>query len=62
MNFSTPSTADFYRVMPELIWCIFGVLLMLLQSFTKNRAFLSTIAFLGARRRGRDHHDNERTL
>jgi NADH-quinone oxidoreductase subunit N len=48
MNFSTPSTADFYRVMPELIWCTFGVLLMLLQSLTKNRGFLSTIAFLGA--------------
>src|SRR5579863_10094271 len=48
MNFQTPSTADFYRVMPELIWCGFGVLLMLFQSLTKNRAFLSTIAFLGA--------------
>jgi NADH-quinone oxidoreductase subunit N len=48
MNFSTPSTADFYRVMPELVWCTFGVLLMLFQSLTKNRAFLSTIASLGA--------------
>jgi len=48
MNLQTPSTADFYRVMPELIWCGFGVLLMLFQSLTKNRAFLSTIAFLGA--------------
>jgi NADH-quinone oxidoreductase subunit N len=48
MNFVTPSTADFYRVMPELIWCGFGVLLMLLQSLTKNRAFLSAVAFVGA--------------
>ena len=48
MNFQTPSTADFYRVMPELIWCTFGVLLMLFQSLTKNRAFLSAVAFVGA--------------
>jgi NADH-quinone oxidoreductase subunit N len=48
MNFATPSPADFYRVMPELIWCAFGVLLMLLQPITKNRVFLSTVAFLGA--------------
>jgi NADH-quinone oxidoreductase subunit N len=46
--FSTPSPADFYRVMPELIWCAFGVLLMLLQSLTKNRPFLSAVAFVGA--------------
>ncbi len=48
MNFATPSPADFYRVMPELIWCGFGVLLMLLQSLTKNRPALSTVAFIGA--------------
>lgn len=48
MNFPTPSAADFYRVMPELVWCAFGVLLMLLQPLTKKRAFLSAIAFLGA--------------
>src|SRR6266851_1498287 len=48
MNFPTPSPADFNRVMPELIWCTFGVLLMLLQSLTRNRALLSTLAFLGA--------------
>src|ERR1700746_2363022 len=48
MNFATPSPADFYRVMPELIWCGFGVLLMLLQPFTKNRPALTTIAFIGA--------------
>src|SRR5579863_2050902 len=48
MNFQTPSTADFYRVMPELIWCGFGVLLMLFQSLTKNRSFLTAVAFVGA--------------
>lgn len=48
MSSSIPSAADFYRVMPELIWCGFGVLLMLLQPLTKNRSFLTTVAFLGA--------------
>jgi NADH-quinone oxidoreductase subunit N len=48
MNFATPSPADFYRVMPELIWCGFGVLLMLLQPFTKNRPVLTAVAFIGA--------------
>jgi NADH-quinone oxidoreductase subunit N len=48
MNFATPSPADFYRVMPELIWCAFGLLLMLLQPLTKNRSALTTVAFLGA--------------
>src|ERR1700719_2608749 len=48
MTFATPSPADFYRVMPELIWCGFGVLLMLLQSLTKNRPALTTVAFIGA--------------
>jgi NADH-quinone oxidoreductase subunit N len=48
MNFATPSPADFYRVMPELIWCGFGVLLMLLQPLTKNRPVLTTVAFIGA--------------
>src|SRR5260221_1660677 len=48
MNFPIPSPADFYRVMPELIWCGFGVLLMLLQSLTKNRIFLGAVAFVGA--------------
>src|SRR5438034_644204 len=47
MNFSTPSPEDFYRVLPELLWCGFGVLLMLLQPLTKNRAFLAVVAFIG---------------
>jgi NADH-quinone oxidoreductase subunit N len=48
MNFLTPSPEDFYRVMPEMLWCGFGVLLMLLQPLTKNRAFLTVVAFIGA--------------
>jgi NADH-quinone oxidoreductase subunit N len=48
MNFTIPSSADFYRVMPELVWCGAGVLLMLLQPLTKNRSVLATVAFLGA--------------
>ena len=48
MPILTPSADDFYRVMPELIWCGFGILLMLLQPLTKSRNFLGTVAFLGA--------------
>ena len=44
----TPSADDFYRVLPELLWCGFGVLLMLLQPFTRSRTFLSAVAFVGA--------------
>ena len=42
MNFATPTPEDFYRVMPELLWCGFGILLMLMQSLTKNRPILTT--------------------
>jgi NADH-quinone oxidoreductase subunit N len=44
----TPSIDDFYRVLPELLWCGFGVLLMLVQPFTRSRTFLSALAFVGA--------------
>src|SRR5262245_32166917 len=43
-----PPAADLYRVLPELIWCGFGVLLMVLQPFTKNRGFLAAVGFIGA--------------
>jgi NADH-quinone oxidoreductase subunit N len=43
-----PSTADMLRVLPELVWCIFGIFLMLLQPFTRNRSFLSAVAGGGA--------------
>ena len=43
-----PQTADIVRVLPEIIWCGFGVLLMLLQPFLKNRQVLTLFAMFGA--------------
>lgn len=43
-----PSTPDMLSVLPELIWCVFGALLMLLQPFTRNRTTLTTVAAVGA--------------
>ncbi len=43
-----PHTGDFLRVLPELIWCGFGVLLMLLQPFLKHRQGLTLLAMIGA--------------
>src|SRR5262244_3047464 len=43
-----PRPEDLIRVLPETIWCFFGVLLMLMQPFTKNRAVLNFTALLGA--------------
>ena len=43
-----PSTADLLRVLPELIWCGFGALLMLLQPFVSSRRALTTVAVIGA--------------
>jgi NADH-quinone oxidoreductase subunit N len=48
MDQNPTTAADFYRVLPELIWCGAGVLLMMLQPFTRSRAFLGAVAFLGA--------------
>ena len=42
-----PRPEDLIRVLPETIWCVFGVLLMLLQPFTRNRHVLSFFAILG---------------
>ncbi len=42
-----PRPEDLIRVLPETIWCIFGVVLMLLQPFTRNRQVLSFFAILG---------------
>jgi NADH-quinone oxidoreductase subunit N len=42
-----PRPEDLIRVLPETIWCVFGVLMMLVQPFTRNRAVLSTLAILG---------------
>src|SRR5215469_10629789 len=42
-----PRPDDLLRVLPETIWCVFGVLLMLLQPFTRNRSVLNFFAILG---------------
>jgi NADH-quinone oxidoreductase subunit N len=43
-----PSLEDFYRVLPEVLWCGFGTLIMLLQPFVKNRHFFMFLALTGA--------------
>jgi NADH-quinone oxidoreductase subunit N len=43
-----PNSADMLRVLPELIWCGFGALLMLLQPFVKSRKALTAVAIVGA--------------
>jgi hypothetical protein len=48
MNSAIPIVADYYRVLPELIWCGFGVLAMLLQPFARSRHFFSALAIIGA--------------
>jgi NADH-quinone oxidoreductase subunit N len=42
-----PSAIDAYRVLPELVWCGFGVLVMLLQPFVRSRQFFTFLALLG---------------
>jgi NADH-quinone oxidoreductase subunit N len=42
-----PQTGDILKVLPEIIWCGFGVLLMLLQPFLKNRQALTLFAMVG---------------
>jgi NADH-quinone oxidoreductase subunit N len=43
-----PNTSDMLRVLPELIWCGFGALLMILQPLVRNRKVLTTVAVVGA--------------
>jgi NADH-quinone oxidoreductase subunit N len=43
----TPRTVDIYRVLPELLWCGFGVLVMLMQPFVRNRHFFTFLALIG---------------
>lgn len=45
---SFPSTTDLLAVLPELIWCTFGALLMVLQPLTRNRAVFTWVAGIGA--------------
>src|SRR5882757_4590374 len=42
-----PSAIDAYRVLPELVWCGFGVLVMLLQPFVRRRQFFTFLALIG---------------
>jgi NADH-quinone oxidoreductase subunit N len=42
-----PRPEDMLRVLPETLWCAFGVLLMLLQPFTRSRRVLTLLAVIG---------------
>src|SRR5947199_8408632 len=43
-----PHVIDMQRVLPELIWCGFGVLVMLLQPFVRSRQFFTFVALIGS--------------
>src|SRR6266581_1452697 len=42
-----PRAIDAYRVLPELVWCGFGVLVMLMQPFVRSRHFFTFLALIG---------------
>src|SRR2546429_8470452 len=42
-----PRTIDIYRVLPELMWCGFGLLAMLMQPFVRSRHFFTFLALIG---------------
>src|SRR5213082_3557256 len=42
-----PRTIDIYRVLPELVWCGFGVLAVLMQPFVRSRNFFTFLALIG---------------
>src|SRR5258708_21492040 len=44
----TPSAADLIRVLAEIVWCGFGVMLMVRQLFLKKRKGLTLFAMVGA--------------
>src|SRR5574340_443253 len=46
--FNVELLRNIHRVLPELVWCGFGVLLMLLQPFVKSRQALTFIGMVGA--------------
>jgi NADH-quinone oxidoreductase subunit N len=48
MSLNETMLRDILRVLPEVLWCGFGVLLMLLQPVVKNRKALTLIAMIGA--------------
>jgi NADH-quinone oxidoreductase subunit N len=43
-----PRTIDIYRALPELAWCSFGVLAMLMQPFVRSRHFFTILALIGS--------------
>src|SRR5215471_4761490 len=43
-----PRLIDIHRVLPELLWCGFGVLVMFLQPFVHRRQFFTFLALLGS--------------
>jgi NADH-quinone oxidoreductase subunit N len=43
-----PRTDDLLRALPELVWCGFGMLAMLLQPFVRSRHFFTAVALVGA--------------
>jgi NADH-quinone oxidoreductase subunit N len=47
-QFNVELFRNLLRVLPELVWCGSGVLLMLLQPFLKNRQALTFLAMVGA--------------
>ena len=42
-----PNLIDIKLVYPELVWCVFGAVIMLLQPFIKNRHFFTFLALVG---------------
>jgi NADH-quinone oxidoreductase subunit N len=48
MNTGMPTLTDIHLVLPELVWCAFGVFIMLLQPILKNRHFFTFLALVGA--------------
>lgn len=43
-----PQAIDLHRVLPELIWSAFGVLVMFLQPFVRRRQFFTFLALFGS--------------
>ncbi|MBS1840010.1 MAG: NADH-quinone oxidoreductase subunit N [Acidobacteria bacterium] len=48
MNNALPNLIDIRLVYPEIVWCSFGLALMLLQPFIKNRHFFTFLGLVGA--------------
>src|SRR4030088_2354924 len=42
-----PRAIDAYRVLPELVWCGFGVLVVLVTAFRRRRHFFTFLALIG---------------